>query len=250
MNKLILHIPHASEYIPDWTIYVFDQKTLKQEILKLTDWHTDDLFLFNDTQTIKANFSRVFCDVERFSKDSQEVMAKFGMGALYEKSDNGLTLRIVNQEMRNYILTNYYWPHHEKLNQTVEQQLKENGKATIVDCHSFPNKPFKRDLNQNPDRPDFNIGTDTFHTPKKLITLSKNFFNEKGFSVGVDWPYSGTIVPLTHYKKNKNVQSIMLGVNRSLYLNENANSRSKQYLKTKAIIQEYLKLLQQNCNLF
>jgi N-formylglutamate amidohydrolase len=152
--------------------------------------------------------------------------------------------------MRNYILTNYYWPHHEKLNQTVEQQLKENGKATIVDCHSFPKKPFKRDLNQNPDRPDFNIGTDTFHTPKKLITLSKNFFNEKGFSVGVDWPYSGTIVPLTHYKKNKNVQSIMLEVNRSLYLNENANSRSKQYLKTKAIIQEYLKLLQQNCNLF
>ena len=250
MNKLILHIPHASEYIPDWTIYVFDQKTLKQEILKLTDWHTDDLFLFNDTQTIKANFSRVFCDVERFSKDSQEVMAKFGMGALYEKSDNGLTLRIVNQEMRNYILTNYYWPHHEKLNQTVEQQLKENGKATIVDCHSFPNKPFKRDLNQNPDRPDFNIGTDTFHTPKKLITLSKNFFNDKGFSVGVDWPYSGTIVPLAHSKKNKNVQSIMLEVNRSLYLNENANSRSKQYLKTRAIIQEYLKLLQQNCNLF
>ena len=250
MNKLILHIPHASEYIPDWTIYVFDQKTLKQEILKLTDWHTDNLFLFNDAQTIKANFSRVFCDVERFSKDSQEVMAKFGMGALYEKSDNGLTLRIVNQEMRNYILTNYYWPHHEKLNQTVEQQLKENGKATIVDCHSFPNKPFKRDLNQNPDRPDFNIGTDTFHTPKKLITLSKNFFNDKGFSVGVDWPYSGTIVPLAHSKKNKNVQSIMLEVNRSLYLNENANSRSKQYLKTKGIIQEYLKLLQENCNLF
>ena len=250
MNKLILHIPHASEYIPDWTIYIVDQKTLKQEILKLTDWHTDDLFLFNDTQTIKANFSRVFCDVERFSKDSQEVMAKFGMGALYEKSDNGLTLRIVNQEMRNYILTNYYWPHHEKLNQTVEQQLKENGKATIVDCHSFPNKPFKRDLNQNPDRPDFNIGTDTFHTPKKLITLSKNFFNDKGFSVGVDWPYSGTIVPLAHSKKNKNVQSIMLEVNRSLYLNENANSRSKQYLKTKGIIQEYLKLIQENCNLF
>ena len=51
-------------------------------------------------------------------------------------------------------------------------------------------------------------------------------------------------------EKNKNVQSIMLEVNRSLYLNENANSRSKQYLKTKGVIQEYLKLLHENCNLF
>ena len=250
MNKLILHIPHASEYIPDSTNYIVDQKTLKEEVLKLTDWHTDDMFSLEDSLSIKANFSRVFCDVERFPEDSIEIMAQYGMGVLYEKSDDGLTLRIVNQEMRNSILKNYYWPHHEKLNLAVEQQLKENGKATIVDCHSFPNEPFKRDLNQNPDRPDFNIGTDAFHTPKKLITLTKNFFNEKGFSIGLDWPYSGTIVPLAQYKKNKNIQSIMLEVNRSLYLDENTNLRSKQYLKTKGIIQEYLKLLQENCNLF
>jgi N-formylglutamate amidohydrolase len=152
--------------------------------------------------------------------------------------------------IREAILKDYYGPHHEKLNQTVEKQLKKCGKATILDCHSFPNKPFKRDLNQNPDRPDFNIGTDAFHTPKKLIILSKKFFNEKGLSVGLDWPYSGTIVPLAQYKKNKNVQSIMLEVNRSLYLDKNTNLRSKQYLKTKGIIQEYLKILQENCNLF
>ena len=218
-------------------------------MLKLTDWHTDDMFSFEDSLSIKANFSRVFCDVERFPEDSIEIMAKYGMGVLYEKSDNGQVLRIVNEEMRKYVLTNYYWPHHNDLKKAIEQQLKENGKATIVDCHSFPNEPFKRDLNQNPDRPDFNIGTDAFHTPQELIRLSENFFNKKGYSVGIDWPYKGTIVPLAHYKKNKNVQSIMLEVNRALYMNENTNSRSKEYLKTKGIIQEYLKLLQENFNL-
>ena len=89
MNKLILHIPHASDYIPDLTMYSVDQKAFKQEILKLTDWYTDDLFILNDAQTIKANFSRVFCDVERFSEDSKEIMAQCGMGVLYEKTDNG-----------------------------------------------------------------------------------------------------------------------------------------------------------------
>jgi len=243
MNKLILHIPHASKYIPDSSEYIVDQKTLKEEVLKLTDWHTDDLFVCEEAHTVKANFSRVFCDVERFSEDSQEVMAKFGMGVLYEKSDEGLCIRNINSVIREAILKDYYWPHHEKLNQAVDQQLKKFGKATIVDCHSFPNKPFQRDLDQNPNRPDFNIGTDDFHTPQELIALSKTFFNEKGFSVGIDWPYKGTIVPLTHYKKNKNVTSIMLEVNRSLYLNDNSHSRSKQYQKTKAIVQDYLKLL-------
>lgn len=249
MNKLILHIPHASEYIPDSTNYIVDQKILKEEVLKLTDWYTDDLFTFENACTIAAHFSRVFCDVERFSEDSQEVMSKYGMGVLYEKSDEGISIRNLNPVIRESILNDYYWPHHEKLKQAVEQQLKKFGKATILDCHSFPNKPFKRDLDQNPDRPDFNIGTDGFHTPHELIKLSETFFNEKGYSVGIDWPYKGTIVPLTHYKKNKNVTSIMLEVNRSLYLNENENSRSTQYLGTKDIIQEYLRLLKEHCNL-
>ena len=186
-------------------------------------------------------------------KDSLRIQKKLwrnaGWVSFMKKTDNGLTLRIVNQEMRNYILKNYYWPHHEKLNQAVNQELKKFGKATIVDCHSFPNKPFKRDLDQNPDRPDFNIGTDAFHTPQELIRLSETFFNKKGYSVGIDWPYKGTIVPLAHYKKNKNVQSIMLEVNRALYMNENTNSRSNRYLVTKDIIQEYLRLLKEICNL-
>ncbi|MFL2663507.1 MAG: N-formylglutamate amidohydrolase [Crocinitomicaceae bacterium] len=231
-------------------MYNVDQKTLKQEVLKLTDWHTDDLFLFEDAFTVKSKFFSCFFVMLNDSLKTPKRLWRNMAWALYtKKSDEGLTIRNINPIIREAILKDYYWPHHEKLNQTVEQQLKKFGKATILDCHSFPNKPFKRDLNQNQDRPDFNIGTDVFHTPKKLITLSNNFFNEKGFSVGLDWPYSGTIVPLSQYKKNKNVQSIMLEVNRSLYLDKNTNSRSKQYRETKDIIQEYLKLLKENCNL-
>ena len=248
MTKLILHIPHSSNKVPNRKGFVVSKKIIDKEILKLTDWYTDDLFSFDDSIVVKANFSRIFCDTERFSDDSQEVMAKFGMGVLYEKKDDGSVLREVNQELRKNILDNFYWPHHEKLNQAVDQQLKLGGKVIIVDCHSFPNKPLFRDLNQDCKRPDFNIGTDSYHTPNYLIELSKEFFNQRGYSLGVDWPYSGSMVPLEYYKKTKNVESIMLEINRSLYLNEPGNDISNNYLVIKKVVTEYLKTVKTTFN--
>lgn len=243
MNKLILHIPHSSKYIPADAVYMVDQNTVDKEILKLTDWYTDDLFSSNDVINVKAEFSRVFCDPERFSEDSQEVMAQFGMGVLYEKSDEGIPIREVNPKLREAILNRYYWPHHKQLNQAVEQQLKTCGKALIVDCHSFPSTPFVRDLDQSPNRPDFNIGIDPYHTPESLTTASREFFEHKGYTVGIDWPYKGTIVPLAHYQKSKNVASIMLEINRALYLDEPGNVRSFNYAVIKGVVNEFLELM-------
>lgn len=248
MLNLILHIPHSCDNIPMNKGYVVDKKILDQEIIKLTDWYTDDLFFFENSIIVKADFSRIFCDTERFSNDNQEVMAQYGMGVLYEKSDDGLVIRVVNPKLREEILNNFYWPHHKKLNQAVNDQLESNGKAIIVDCHSFPSKPFIRDLSQEENRPDFNIGTDSFHTPNYLIELSQNFFKEKGYSLGIDWPYSGSIVPLNHYQKTKNVSSIMLEVNRALYLNEPGNQKSSNYLAIKETVIEYLKLIEKAFN--
>lgn len=145
-------------------------------MLKLTDWYTDDLFSRADEMVIQADFSRIFCDVERFADDRQEVMAQYGMGVLYEKTDHGAPLRKVSPALRTEILNRYYWPHHNALNQAVEQQLEAQGKALIVDYHSFPSTPFRRDLDQNPNRPDFNIGIDDFHTQPNLLHAQNPFF--------------------------------------------------------------------------
>lgn len=239
-SALILHIPHSSVRIPKSEGYLIEEESLQREILKLTDWYTDDLFSLESSVVVKSEFSRIFCDVERFADDKQEVMAKYGMGVLYERCDNGSILRKVNPDLREEILNQYYWPHHNKLNQAVENQLEFYGQAVIIDCHSFPSKPLIRDLSQNADRPDFNIGTDPFHTAKELITASKDFFHEKGYSLGVDWPYAGSVVPMAHYHKTKEVVSIMLEINRSLYLVEPSNKKSDNYDVIKRIVKEYL----------
>ncbi len=122
-------------------------------------------------------------------------------------------------------------------------QLKNDGSCLIVGCHSYPSKPLIRDLDQRAARPDFNIGIDKYHTPQKLIDASIAYFEQKGFSIGVDWPYKGTIVPLEHYQKNKKVNSIMLEVNRKLYLNEPSNEKSEKYNETKKIVAGFIEMI-------
>lgn len=75
MKKLVVHIPHSSTFIPFYEGYVVDAKTIQNEILKLTDWYTDDLFLSEKDINFVTPFSRIFCDVERFENDEDEVMS-------------------------------------------------------------------------------------------------------------------------------------------------------------------------------
>ncbi len=243
MKKLVLHIPHSSSEIPLLDGYVSTQDEILDEITKLTDWFTDDLFDSKVDDKIVAPFSRIFCDVERFADDELEVMSKFGMGVLYEKLDNGNQLRIVTPKLKSDVLSNYYWKHHQRLNDAVENHLEEAESCLILDCHSFPSSPLTRALVQEHKTPDFNIGTDSYHTPSRLIEASKEFFKSRGLSLGIDTPYSGSIVPMEYYQKDPRVSSIMLEVNRRLYLKENTSEKSENYDKTKEIIQEYMDLL-------
>jgi len=242
-NKIILHIPHSSTNIPLMNGYDIDEITLGKEMLKLTDWFTDDLFHTSEDDIIKADFSRIFCDTERFIDDTQEVMSQYGMGVIYTKNDDGETIRNVTSELREKILMDYYWHHHTQLSNTVNNHLTQFGKALIIDCHSFPSVPLKRDLDKTPNRPDFNIGTDPYHTPNELIDASIAFFKKAGYSLGINWPYKGSIVPLEHYHKNQNVQSIMLEINRKLYLKEPSNEKSENYQKIKDLTRDFIKVI-------
>ncbi|KPM50024.1 N-formylglutamate amidohydrolase [Jiulongibacter sediminis] len=243
MNKMILHIPHSSTIIPDNSGYVVNEEVLKNELKRLTDWFTNELFYSEKDITVKADFSRLFCDVERFIDDEQEVMASVGMGVLYSHLDSGELMREVNPELRKRILNEFYIPHHKRLTEAVEGELARVGKALIVDCHSFPKIPLKRALDQRLNRPDFNIGTDPYHTPSELVKILETFLKSKGFSVGLDWPYSGSIVPLKFFRKEKQVHTVMIEVNRRLYLDERGCMKNEKFDEVSETCNQILSLL-------
>ena len=243
MPNLILHTPHASLRIPDYSHYLLPPEAVNAEALYLTDLYTDELFLpAQGDAVIRADFCRVYCDVERFKTDALEPMSKFGMGAAYVRCDGGRELRRLTAEQRDVILCDFYEPHHARLTALVDAALAKEEEARIVDCHSFPDKPLCCSQYQGDAKFDFNIGTDAFHTPKEWIDASVKFFSGRGFRLGVDEPYSGSIVPMKHYQKNPLVKSIMLEVNRNLYMNKDY-TRGPQFKESRDIVAEFLKLI-------
>jgi N-formylglutamate amidohydrolase len=118
-------------------------------------------------------------------------------------------------------------PHHAKRTRLVEEALAAHGRALIIDGHSFPSRPLPVDLDQSPERPDICIGTDGFHTPPQLVEALIDTCAEFGWSVAVDRPYTGTLVPLVHCGKDSRVVSVLIEVNRRLYLKNEPRDVSK-----------------------
>lgn len=80
LDSFVLHIPHSSTHIPDYT--GFDMEKVQVNIDQLTDWATDEIFNVGGVEKIVTPFSRLFCDVERFD-DDVEPMLQIGRGFYY-----------------------------------------------------------------------------------------------------------------------------------------------------------------------
>lgn len=237
-NSLILNIPHASTNIPSMDDAFFfpavssskaRDAVIQDELYAMTDWYTDELFDHSVGKAIIAPVSRLVCDTERFSHDDEESMATRGMGFCYEKGSEEEIIKEFPSEYKDEVLWRYYAPHHIALTDAVEASLNANKCALILDCHSFSSKPLQYEPEQGLNRPDICIGTDEYHTPDELLMIVEKFFRVRGYSVSVNYPYSGTIVPLRFYRKDKRVQSIMIEINRGLYLKEGSNKKNKNF---------------------
>ena len=75
-----------------------------------------------------------------------------------------------------------------------------------------------------------------------LINYLKRHIKKAGYSVEINKPFSGSILP-NQYMDDDRVSSIMIEVNRKIYLNEKTGKRSKNYIKTKNLIADIVRLI-------
>lgn len=235
-SSIVGHIPHASTFVPPDVAksFLLDDTQLQREILLLTDWYVDELFSWLGDRAISFGISRLVLDPERFIDEEHEVMASKGMGVIYTKTSDGRRLRNPPTGIeREKLLKKFYWPHTRLMEKTVQSCLDARNCCIVLDCHSFGSRPLPFEIHQEPDRPEVCIGTDGFHTPSGLLKSLEAFFRSLDWRMSINYPYSGTYVPLPFFHQDRRVASVMIEIRRDLYMDESTGLKTENFVTVK-----------------
>ena len=198
---MILHIPHSSDKFPDDT-------RIPIGVREHTDWFTDKIF--DKRFSMVYPYSRYYCDVERLLGED---------GLIQQIDTDGSVYRAVDEEKRIEILKSYTdW--HALLKTNAECQASYFDNVVVVDCHSF--SASQLGLYES-DVPDICIGHNEHNAlPNEVMLEVARIYRDNFYSVEFNYPYANAIVA----SDLPNVYSIMLEVNKRLYMDESRNTQT------------------------
>ena len=218
--EIIKHIPHASLKFPPYFGEMLLSKS-KISNYKMTDLFVDELFKNIEGVEVKASYSRIYCDVERYKDDEKEEMAKYGQGYMYTKGyfDEPIFRHSSYCSIDvDHATDAYYDAHHALLTKETKNILEKNKKVLLLDLHSYSDEQADKVGKKGP-YPDICIGYNNECYDEKVLNHIIKVIKAKGYSYKINYPYEGSIIPngLTS-KEKSNVCSIMIEVNKRLYL--------------------------------
>lgn len=226
-NRIVLNEPHASieglydDQLSGWCI---DERFVNEVVFRLTDWHTD--FLFHgfkrpNIRTVRFPFSRFIVDAERLWDDPMEDL---GQGIIY-RHFYGYRRQV--QPVSEAKLLRLWKDHQRKL----KRNLCEG--ALLLDCHSFPEDMGDVDVC-------IGFNEDWSKPSKELLEYAVNLFEDNGYSVGINYPYSNSEAPVCPFT----YQSMMLEVNKRVYLEHRSAYLKMQNDKKRSVRQVVNQLLE------
>lgn len=235
-NNLILHIPHSSTAFTNGK-YRFDD--LDEEEILLVDYYTDELFVpeqeAKNICPMAFPYCRLYCDVERLIKDPLE---KDGLGISYSrwvsrKDGHGEVLRSFSGKREAFAL---YSDFHSEVSKKIAELT---GRILLIDCHSFSALPNL--LNSNPPDIEICIGYNDDETcPNKVVVGNiVQYFKSKGYEVGINEPFSNSKT----FATPEAYHSVMIEVNKRLYMNEYTLEKTEGFERLKQDIQSLYRYL-------
>ena len=219
-TKVLFHIPHTSLKVPKlfYKGLLISKDEFRKYNLKMSDIYVDYLFKYIKGKRIKAKYSRMFCDVEKFKDDNIEFMSKYGQGVIYTHTYDGTLFHQDDDEYKK-IVHKYYDKYHKKLDRIAKRLLSKNNKLLILDIHSYSNEQAL--YHHNGEFPDICIGIEKDYYNKDILNEIISNIKEKGYSYKINYPYTGSMIPNIIFNNDKykgRVISIMLEVNKRIYL--------------------------------
>lgn len=190
-RDLLIHVPHASTFIPDdvWQEFLVPKDQVEAEALASADLYTDEMArqAWPQAKIVKAQVSRIVVDVERYDDDTKEEMAAVGRGVLYTHDHKQMRIReSLSDQRRKELLSLYYSPHWQELK-------AQAAGTTLIDLHTYPAEPWPIERHADEARPEIDIGFSQRLTPRLWVDALTQHFRESGYEVGHNTPYLGVI---------------------------------------------------------
>lgn len=217
-KTVIFHVPHDGN---DFEEELMSSVVIDRE--KFLYYHNQmrdtDATLFapaiSGAKILKFNISRLLCDVERFIGED-EIMEKYGMGFCYDRVYDGTVIKNVSSDVKQKTYE-IYKRHHNKLDNLVKEA---SGSILLIDLHSFSRDIIVHRKIEKP-LPDICIGYDEY-LPDDFLQKIISVFTANGFSVDVNYPYAGSLIPncILSNEVDRDIVSFMIEVNKDCYMRD------------------------------
>ena len=234
-KNILLHVPHSSSSFPSESNYTFHD--LDDEEKLLIDYFTDELFVpEKETEHISSvvfPYCRLYCDVERLVNDPLE---KDGLGISYFREVRiGKVFSFRSFSSKEKAFT-YYADYHAHVSKKL---VSLDNDILLIDCHSFSALPNL--LNSNPPDIDICIGYNDDETCPNKVVIGNivQYFKSLGYKIGINEPFSNSKTfpsPVAYH-------SVMIEVNKRLYMDEHTFEKTKRFDKLKQDIKALYDIL-------
>jgi N-formylglutamate amidohydrolase len=242
---LVFASPHSGSRYPQSFIAAsrLDRMTLRRS----EDSFVDEIFHAAPklgAPMIRAHFPRAFVDPNRepFELDptmfgdalpayanTRSPRVAAGLGTIARVVANGADIyhgKLTFGEALERIQT-YYWPYHAALRELIDETTRRFGFCVLIDCHSMPSIGGPMDRDAGAPRVDFVLGNCHGTSCAPVVTETASaVLRGLGYHAAFNTPYSGGFVTRHYGRPADSVHALQIEVNRALYMDEGAISRS------------------------
>ena len=252
---IVLSSPHSGRDFPKE--FLQNSCCTEKELRTSEDCFVDELIVSASNAgipMISMNIPRTFVDVNRDKIEIDDTMyfdkkaSSDNIGSRRCRVGLGVIHRIITQNKPIYDgLLSYeevkerikfvYDPYHKRLKQLIDKCQKKFGFCLLLDCHSMPSKICNI---MNEIKPVEFCISNLFDEscPAPISEFMGKALSDKGYRVEYNRPYAGAYITFNYCQPRKNIYTLQLEMNRSLYMEENVYKKSSQFQQISSDVSE------------
>lgn len=249
---LVFDSPHTGLHYP----HDFVPAIPMDQCVRVSDWFVDELFKAaprHGAIFLEALYRRAYIDPNRSEADLDTDLIDGTWPdpvTATEKTNRGASLiwklidgetpiydrKLSIDEVRSRI--EIYWrPYHQALRAALDETHAQFGRTYHVNCHSMPEWGDARWGDEGTRRADFIVGNRDGTTASNAFTeVVAESLRASGYGVTVNDKFKGVELIRRHSDPSQGRESLQIEVNRGIYMDETAISRSERFGATQAAI--------------